>query len=123
MSRRRSSMRSSDGTAYSRRWRPCQLTTRSRPPGDKAFWVVVTFAKYRRFFEPIWLGHDGPKALIWTCEQRAPRPIDKQLPQLKTQVFAHQDGCARRIAFFARAAVRQSLKRPVAPDPDVRARR
>ena len=48
-----------------------------------------------------------------------------RLPQLKTQVFAHHDGCARQIAFLAREADRQSLKsaKQVAPDPDMRARR
>src|SRR5271169_1672016 len=40
MSRRRSSMRSSDATAYSRRWPPCRLTTRSRAPNDGPFWEV-----------------------------------------------------------------------------------
>src|SRR6516164_10431056 len=34
MSRRRSSMRSSDATAYSTRWRPCRFTARPRPPSD-----------------------------------------------------------------------------------------
>src|ERR1700726_420852 len=46
-------------------------------------------------------------------------------PQLKAQVFAHQEECVRKIAFFARAADRQSLKsaKQVAPEPDMRARR
>jgi cytochrome b561 len=38
MWRRRCSTRSCDATAYSMRWRPCRLTTRSRPPGDRPFW-------------------------------------------------------------------------------------
>ena len=46
--------------------------------------------------------------------------------QLKTHTFAHQEGCVRKMVFFARAAVRQSLKRAkqVAPEPaDMGARR
>jgi cytochrome b561 len=34
MSRRRSSMRSSDVTAYSKQWRPCRSTTKSRPQSE-----------------------------------------------------------------------------------------
>src|SRR6516162_5159352 len=40
MSRRRSSMRSSDATAYSTRWRPCRFTTRPRPPIDIRSWTT-----------------------------------------------------------------------------------